>query len=296
MTDIAFAPGMEAAMAQHERFASDAEAAAYWADGAPDVPIEDGRYAGGAGQAQAFRLYRGARPTPAPTLIYIHGGGWAAGSIALNESACRRLAARSGWTVFSVSYRLAPAHPFPAGLDDCRAAWRHAVAQAGALGLDPTRIAIGGASAGANLALAAALAEDRAALCGLVLIYGVFGADLGTPSYRRYDQGPGLTRADMAAYFDLYDPERRRNTEPLIAPLLADLTGLPPACLVIAEHDVLRSDSETMADRMTSAGVAVQVHLEKGVTHGYINRGRLVPSVATSVDAMAAFLDTAARR
>lgn len=287
---LSLAPGMADCLAQEDRFADDAEAAAFWAEGAPDVPTEDLSYPGAAGQPQPLRLYRGALPAPAPTLVYIHGGGWTGGSIALNESACRTLAAGSGWTVASLSYRLAPVHPYPAGLDDCRAGLSVLRDRAAALGLGAGRMALGGASAGANLALAAALAEDRAALAGLLLIYGVFGDDLDTHTYRTYAEAPGLTRARMGELFDLYDPDRRRHDDPLVAPLHADLAGLPPCCLIAAEHDVLRADSEILADRLRAAGVPATLHTEPGVTHGFINRARLVPAAAASLARAVRFL------
>jgi acetyl esterase len=285
-----FAEGMEAAIRRHESFASEAEAAAFWAEGAPEVTVEDHVYRGGAGQPQAVRLYRGQRPAPSPVLLYVHGGGWQSGSIALNEPACRALAAGSGWTVASVSYRLAPAHPYPAALHDCAAALRWLRAEAPGLGLDPHRVAVGGTSAGANLAAALALTRPEPSPAGLLLFYGVFGADFETASYRRFAEGFGLTRARMMALFADYDPGNRRGHDPLIVPLRGDLAGLPPSALFAAELDVLLDDSLAMAQALRAAGVPVTLHVEPGVTHGYINRARMVPAAAASLARAAAFL------
>ncbi|MCQ2003691.1 alpha/beta hydrolase [Rhizobium sp. NRK18] len=287
-----FAPGMAEVLAEDARLSplGDMAAATFWAEGARHVAdIRDLTFEGAAGQAQAARLYR-SREGRTPVLLYIHGGGWSGGSIALNERAARELAAESGWSVLSISYRLAPAHPFPAGLDDCRAALAWLRREGPALGLDTDRIAVGGTSAGANLAMATALAEKQQGLAKLLLFYGVFGADFSTPSYERFAAGPGLTRERMQHLFSLYDPQGERDREPLITPLLADLAGLPPALLIAAECDVLCSDSERMADALRRAGVETSLHIEPGVTHGFINRGRLLPAATAALHRAAGFL------
>ena len=239
--------------------------------------MEELTYSGGAGQPQAARLYKGG---DAGTLLYIHGGGWAGGSIALHEPSAAGMALESGWDVLSISYRLAPAHPYPAGLEDCRAALAWLAEKGG-------KIAIGGASAGANLAVATAL-STTAKLAGLVLYYGVFGDDFDTESYRAHGQGPGLTRGRMQELFAMYDPDGLRNE--LIAPLRADVRGLPPALLIAAEIDVLLSENEAMAAHLRAAGVETTWHLEPGVTHGFINRGRLVPAANACISRAASFL------
>ncbi len=258
-------------------FPSPEDAAAYWNEGVPEAPFEDLTYTGGAGQPQRARLYRGGG---AGTLLYIHGGGWAGGSIELHQPSAAGMALQSGWDVLSISYRLAPAHPFPAGLEDCRAALDFLVAKGG-------KIAIGGASAGANLAVATALSTD-VPLAGMVLFYGVYGDDFETESYRRHEAGPGLTRARMQELFAMYDPGQSRD--PLIAPLKADLQGLPPALLIAAEVDVLLSENEAMGEALQNAGVPTTWHVEPGVTHGFINRGRLVPAAEACITRAAHFL------
>jgi acetyl esterase len=286
-----FADGMEAVHRIEETFASEAEATAYWAEAAPRVPFEDKVYPGADGQSQRARLYRG--DPGAPVLLYIHGGGWCGGSIALNDPVCRGITAETGWNVVSISYRLAPVHPYPAGQNDCLAAWNWLAAELGRLGLRHAPIALGGASAGANLALATCLAGSEGTASALVLFYGVFGSDLNTDSYHTYQNGPGLTRARMAELFEMYDPGQLRETDPLIAPLLSDdLSALPPTCLIAAEHDVLLDDSRQLAARLYGAGTSHEFHIETGVTHGFINRGRLVPAARHAISRAANFLST----
>ena len=271
-----WAPGMERVHEVSEAFADDAEAAAYWVEGADEVhSVEDMTYTGAAGQPQRLRLYR-CRSGEAPVLVYIHGGGWVGGSIELNDRACRRLAG-AGWHVASVSYRLAPAHPFPAGLDDVIASvgWLQA---SDLPDLDTTRLAIGGASAGANLALAAALGLPRDTFRALVLFYGVFGNRTDTESHQAYADAPVLTSARVDEIYGLYDPGARFRDDPRLAPLFGNLRGLPPVLNLMAEHDVLRSEGEALTLRLREAGVEVEAWTEPGVSHGFINRGRLVPS------------------
>ncbi len=271
-------------------------AAAFWNEGLSALPaIEDHRAPGPNGDVPV-RLFRAAARSsgaPTPVLLYIHGGGWAQGSVLQNEPAIRALASASGWSVAALSYRLAPEDPYPAGLEDCVAAVAWLRATGAELGLDPTRIALGGASAGANLALATALAlRDRAeAAATLLLFYGIYGHDLDTPSYREFADGSfGLSRASMAQYFDWYDPTGRRRSDPLISPLLADLRGLPRSFLVAAELDVLRDDTLQLHERLQEAGVPSRLRQEPGLVHGFINRARLVPAAGETLAATSAFL------
>jgi len=287
LADIDLAAGEAEAFAIRDTFASPAEAAAFWAVGADAVETLDLSYAGGAGQPQALRLYRGGG-ADALTLIYIHGGGWTQGSIDLHDRSARGLAAHGHCNVVSLSYRFAPRHPYPAALEDCLAAadW----VAAADLGINAGRVAVGGASAGGNLAAAATLARPGA-FDALLIFYGVLGCDLNTGSYLRYENGPGLTRARMAELFEMYDPGDARSADPLITPLLSDrLHNLPPTVIHAAEHDVLLDDNRAFADALAGAGVPVRLHIEPGVTHGFLNRGRLVPSADAAVKRAAADL------
>ncbi len=271
-------------------------AAAFWSrELQPVAAIEDHKAPGPAGEVPV-RLFRphADKDGPTPVLLYIHGGGWAQGSVLQNEPAIHALASGSGWCVAALSYRLAPENPYPAGLEDCLAvaAWLRTAGPG--LGLDPARIALGGASAGANLALAAGLAlrdrgEDASAL---LLFYGIYGHDLDTPSYREFGDGSfGLSLASMAQYFDWYDPTGRRNSDPLISPLLGDLRGLPRSFLAAAELDVLRDDTLRMHERLLEAGVPAELRQEQGLVHGFINRASVVPAARGTLAAACAFLE-----
>jgi len=286
---VKLAQGMEQVLAEEARLAPlgpDA-AARFWAEKGADLySVADFNYTGAAGQLQRLRLYRASNDTR-PTLIYIHGGGWVEGSIELNDSAARALAAQSGRHVVSISYRFAPEHPYPAALTDCMAAVEclksGQVANELTEHLDLQSLAIGGASAGANLALATALSLPRETFDTLVLFYGVFDDDMSVPSYAEHPDGPGITRARIEHIFKAYDPDLRRRTDPLITPLNADLQGMPRTIIAAAEIDVLRSENEKLAQRLEDTGVSVTAWVEPGVTHGFINRGRLLPGARNSL-------------
>lgn len=281
--------GREDMAAHRQRGASGTE---FWIEGTPEpAAVEDHTYQGGGGEDRRLRLYRGRLPAPAPVLFYIHGGGWMSGSIEQNEPLVRALVDQTGWSVVSISYRLAPEHPFPAGLDDSVAAIGWFKEKAAVLGLDAGRVVIGGTSAGANLGLAALLRRTPSEFAGLLLFYGVFGADLETPSHNDLaDAGLSLDRATMRQLFDYYYHGWEQAADPLFTPVIADLAGLPPSLLIAAELDVLLSDSELLHERMKEAGVPVELRIEKGVLHGFINRGRLVPAANESIAAAARFL------
>jgi len=280
---------MEEVLAEEARLAKldIAEAEKFWMIGAVRMHAIDDFYSpGAASQQQRIRLYR-ATPDKRPTLIYIHGGGWIGGSIELNESAARALAAKSGRHVVSISYRFAPSHPYPAALSDCMAAVLWLQSGGGpvelARHLNLQRIAIGGASAGANLALATALSLPANTFEALVLFYGVFNDDMSVPSYTEYPDGPGMTRARMEMLFETYDPGYVRRDDHLVTPLKAPLEGLPHTIVAAAEIDVLRSENELLAERLQAAGVGVNTWVESGVTHGFINRGRLLPAARNTL-------------
>lgn len=256
------------------------EGVGFWNEGLPDIPVEGHRIGG-----VAVNLYRPTGQERAPTLLYVHGGGWAVGSVVQNEPAIRALALGSGWNVAAPTYRLAPEHPYPAGLDDCLA-----VADWLAAGGRPW--AVSGTSAGANLAIATALARRNApGLSAMVLFYGVFGADLDTESYTAFGDGRyGLSRERMANFFEMYDPQAARTRDPLITPLLGDLAGLPQTWMVAAGLDVLRDDTLAMHRRLRAAGVETRLRVESGCVHGFINRGRVVRAAREALADAAAFL------
>ena len=208
-----------------------------------------------------------------PALLYLHGGGWVFFSIDTHDRLMRELAARSGRVVIGVDYARSPEARYPVAREQAMAAWRWARDNAATLGLDADRLALGGDSAGANLAITAALAlrdaGDRPD--ALLLNYGVFDDDDATESYTRFD-GPAynLGRDEMRGFWDRYAGPARPIADPLAVPLKADLAGLPRCCLVVPECDVLRDDSLRLAARLRDAGVAVAMQRHPGAVHSFL--------------------------
>ncbi|WP_121254543.1 alpha/beta hydrolase [Nocardioides ferulae] len=250
----------------------------------PVGSVEELLIPGPAGPIPA-RVYRPAGATgTTPGLVYLHGGGWVLGGLGSGDSVSRFLTAHAGVTVVSVDYRLAPEHPFPAGLDDVRAAFAHVVAHAAELGLDPTRIAIGGESAGGNLAAVAAVEAARARRdhpdaplpAAQLLFMPVTDLSTKHPSYRLFSDGLFLTEAQMDWYRDHYLADPAQVSDPRVSPLLA--TDLPelaahvaPALVAVAGFDVLRDEGEAYAALLAAAGVPVTLRRHAGITHGLVN-------------------------
>ncbi len=207
-------------------------------------------------------------------LVYFHGGGWVVGGLDSADTACRFLATHAGVSVLSVDYRLAPEHPFPAAPDDALAAFRFAVAQAGAWGHDPTRIGVAGDSAGGNLA--AVLCQDlrtaeetRPAF--QLLFFPVTDLASEHPSYDDFGEGFFLTRKQMTWYRTHYLGDQPAD-HPRVSPLRAeDLTGLPPAYVAVSGFDVLRDEGEAYALRLAEAGVPVALRRHDGLVHAFVN-------------------------
>jgi acetyl esterase len=205
-----------------------------------------------------------------PVLVYLHGGGWTSGSAAGSDELCVALAEAAACTVAAVEYRLAPEHPFPAGLGDCYAATAWLAAHAAELGVDESRIAIGGTSAGANLAAAVTLlARDREgpALVFQLLVYPPTDHAATADSERGT-----FRRADMNSLWAQYLPDWSDGDDPRASPLrAADLAGLPPALVITAEHDPLTTEAESYARRLVEAGVAAEVRRFAGAHHGFFS-------------------------
>ncbi len=251
---------------------------------------------------RAARLYahrHAGAGAPLPVLLYLHGGGFVLGGLETHDSLCRQIASRSGVAVLALDYRLAPEHRFPAAVDDTWDALRWLVLEGGAatLGLDGTRVAVGGDSAGATLAAVAALmARDAGcALAMQLLITPGTAADLDSASHQRFGEGFLIDRALLDWFFGHYiDPEQRSDWR--YAPLNADdLEGVAPACLVLAECDPLVDEGLAYADRLRMAGVAVELDLVKGVTHDFIKMGRVIAEAIPALDRLAAALQQALR-
>ena len=245
------------------------------------------------------RLYRpfGA-PAAAvlPLLVYFHGGGWTIGDLDTHDVVCRELCNASGCAVLSVDYRLAPEHRFPAAFDDALAATRWARAQAATLGIDAARIAVGGDSAGGNLAAVVAIAERDAGtpLAFQLLVYPATDMRAVARSHTTNGQGYMLTADSVAYYRGQYMPEAAGWSDWRASPLLAaDLAGLPPALVVTAGHDPLRDEGQQYADALSAAGNRVQYICFERQVHGFLTMGRVIDEATTLVALAAAVMKRA---
>lgn len=218
-----------------------------------------------------------------PALVYFHGGAFVIGDLYTEEARCLRLAADGACVVVSVDYRLAPENPFPAGVEDCYAALVWTAAQAGDLGIDVDRIAVGGSSAGGALAAAVAqMARDRGAvpLALQLLIYPVIDDRMETASMKAFTATPVWTSGSNAQMWDHYLGVRRDYVSNYAAPGRAtDLSDLPPAYIMTAEFDPLRDEGIVYAQRLMQARVPVELHCFPGACHGF---DLVAPAVALS--------------
>ena len=246
----------------------------------PPLPrIEDFTIAARDGFALPARLYA---PSDAvlPVLLYFHGGGFTIGSIATHDTLCRVLASRSGCAVVSLDYRLAPAHKFPTASDDAWDALQFLARDAASLGLDGSRIAVGGDSAGGTLAaVCAVMARDAGIPIALqMLFYPGTTAHQDTPSHARYACGPLLDEPLISWFFDQYVRTRADRDDWRFAPLNADdVEGVAPAWIGLAEADPLLDEGIAYADKLRAAGVPVDLEIYRGVIHEFIKMGRAVP-------------------
>ena len=245
------------------------------------------------------RVYTPAGPGPKPVLLYFHGGGWVLGGLDTVDAPCRRLANAAGCVVVSVDYRLAPEHKFPIPAEDCYTATRHVAENAAAFGADRDRIAVGGDSAGGNLAAAVTImARDRGGprLSFQLLIYPATDFAFDTPSYRAYAEGFGLTRKAARWYWSQYLPRPEDAANPLASPLRAqDLRNLPPARVITAEYDPLRDEGEAYAARLRAAGVRAEVRRFDGQIHGFFSMCGIMDQGKAAIDDAAAALREAWR-
>ena len=228
-----------------------------------------------------------AEPGPRPVLVYFHGGGWVIGDVETHDSTVRALAEASGVTMVSVDYRLAPEHPFPAAVDDCLAAVRWVVDNADSLDVDPARLAVGGDSAGGNLAAvaAAALRDAGIPVAFQLLVYPVTDGTMGAASYAENAEGYFLTRDTMTWFWGHYVGDGDR-TDPRVSPVHAPaeaLAGLPPALVITAEFDPLRDEGEAYARCLADAGVAVTTSRYDGVIHGFVSMADMIPEGRAAV-------------
>jgi acetyl esterase len=225
------------------------------------VTVSDHPVTGGSPGSISVRV---TRPTvfddaPGPGLLFIHGGGWFQGNLDTAEVECGPMASLVPCVVVSVDYRLAPEHPFPVPLEDCIAAWSWLHAHTDELGIDPARVAVAGTSAGGNLAAALCLAaRDRGLPLPILQLLDVPCLDLtlSSPSVHAQETQAGLTGQMVDEFAGFYVPDRAGRTNPLASPLLAPShTGLPPAVIVVAEHDPVRDDGERYLTALHAADV-----------------------------------------
>jgi acetyl esterase len=239
------------------------------------------------------RLY--ATRIDAPVFVYLHGGGWCYGSVETVDRVCRRIADRSGCAVLSVDYRLAPEHVFPAAQQDVETVLAF-VRKAGAdLGVDASRLAIGGDSAGAQLATVAARRQRDAAtpLDYQVLIYPAIDPLTSAESYDELG-GYGLDRASMRAAWEAYVPDPMLRLTPDVSPMaVADLAGMPPTLIITAEYDALRDEGAEYADALVAAGVPVVHTRYMGVNHGFARKLAVIDAARAATDQVATALRAA---
>jgi acetyl esterase len=241
------------------------------------------------------RLYLPDGVEGAPLLIYAHGGGFMQGGIPSWDHFLRDLVRQSGVAALSVDYQLSPEAKFPVAFDEMVAMTRLAAREGAGFGIDPTRLAVGGDSAGGNLALAAALAMRDAGETTLkfqLLIYGVYSTDTDSASWQRFGQGAGLSQTQMRWIWETYlaSPDQQKDWR--AAPIVADLTGVAPAHLIIGSLDPLQDDSNALAAKLKAAGVPCDLTVYQGINHGFIRYGRLIGTARRAIADCAAALKT----
>lgn len=263
-------------------------------DGGPVLAVSGDRWLPIRGRRIQCRVHLPEGPGPHPVLLYLHGGGWVWNSIDTHDRLMREYAAAAGCAVIGPDYALSPEAVFPQALEECEGVLRWIATDGPVWSLDPSRIVIGGDSAGANLAMGLALSlRDGGApvpLRGLLLNYGVFDSRLDRPSYREFATGYGLTEERMRFYWNAYAPRPADRLNPLAAPLRADLAGLPPCLLHIAELDVLADENHAMAEALRAAGIPLETQLFPGTVHGFLRALGHVGAAGRSVAAAATWL------
>jgi acetyl esterase len=271
----------------------------------PELRIENHTIAHGEQADIPVRIYwPDSDRTPLPVVVFYHGGGFCLGDLDTHDAAARAHAVGAEAIVVSVGYRLAPEHPFPAGVDDCWAALQWVGEHAAQLGGDPHNIAVAGDSAGGNLAaVTALLARDNAdeggpALRFQLLWYPSVTADLSLPSYTENADAPILNREVIDAFLSWYVPDLDisdpKTLPTTMAPAnVADLSGLAPAYIATAEHDPLRDDGARYAELLAAAGVPVELSNEPTLVHGFVSFAQVIPAAAEATERGLAALNKA---
>ena len=285
--DLLFAVGLRLAAPPppgttpvEEERAAMREVLLWWGDPKPLPRVEDRRIPGPDSEIP-IRVYSPSRADRQPILVFYHGGGFRLGDLDSYDAICRDLAARSGAIIVSVGYRLAPEHVYPAAVDDSYAALEWVHAHAADIGGDATRLAVGGDSAGGNLAAAVSLkARDLAGppLVFQLLIYPALNfAEMETESHKLFAEGYIIGGAAHEFTRDAYVPNPADRRHPYASPLLAnDLTDLPPALVIAAEFDPLRDEGEMYAQKLADAGVQARATRYEGVPHAFLYAGAAI--------------------
>jgi len=240
----------------------------------------------------ALRVYRPSNESSLPALVLYHGGGWVVCDLDTHDEVCRQIASKAQCVVVSVDYRLAPEHKFPAAVDDAYSALRWTASRAAELGVDASRIAVGGDSAGGNLAAAISIKareENGPPICHQSLWYPVTNiSELTTSSYGEFAEGYRLEKAGMQWFKDHYIDAEKDAKSIYASPLLAeDLSGLPSAYVMTAGFDVLHDEGRDYAQKMKSHGNDVVYECFDSLIHGFMNMGAIAPSAQSAIDKVA---------
>ncbi|GAC1597382.1 MAG: hypothetical protein NVS4B10_07050 [Myxococcales bacterium] len=264
----------------------------------PVGKVQDIRVAGAKGTIPA-RVYWPAGAGPFPVVVYFHGGGWVIADLDTYDASPRALVNLANAIVVSVAYRQGPENRFPAAHEDSFAAYKWTLAHAASLKGDPARVAVVGESAGGNLAAAVAMmARDRKVQAPLAmgLVYPIAGADFDTESYRENARAKPLNKPMMQWFYKNYLRSAKDAQDPRISLVKADLAGLPPATIVTAQIDPLRSEGKELADQLQKAGVAVDYKNYEGVTHEFFGMAAAVDEAKAAEAQIAAGLTKAFKR
>lgn len=287
-------PGFGSASPVEARWIAE-EVRAPWARGGPQMKRTFERHLLVGDGTVRIRVHDPSGGNGNPALVYLHGGGWTLFSLDTHDRLMREYAARAGVTVVGVDYALAPEAKFPLALEQVTAAVQFLAERGAELGIDPGRLAIGGDSAGANLAVAAALdlrqADSRGPLRALLLNYGVFARHSSPEAVRRLG-GPGnmLTADEMEGFWRNYLRDESDAGDPRACPALADLGGLPPVLLVAAELDLLAEQSEGLHLRLLRAGVTSRLEIYRGASHSFLEAVAIAALADRALSESAAWL------
>lgn len=237
-----------------------------------------------------LRVYHPEGSRSLPVTLYFHGGGYVLNGLDTHDSLLRLLANKSGVAICGLAYSKAPEARFPVQLDEARHAISWLKTKGAGFGLDSTRVVLSGDSAGAHLALTAALAErdsGRADLRGLVLAYGMFAPSFDSSSHKIFRQGYGLTSERMRWFWDQFLLPGQDRSHPLVAPVWADLAGLPKTLVLAAAFDCLRDDSLQLSRRLELAGVPNRLSVYDGMQHAFLMAHAWLPPARRAVDEIA---------